>query len=73
MGSAYAAHEEDMRGSIEVGKNADLVVWSDDLYTIPTDEIRDARAELTIIEGQIVHKASDTVMEVVPGSQYAKG
>jgi predicted amidohydrolase YtcJ len=73
MGSAYAAHEEDMRGSIEVGKNADFVVWSDDLYTIPTDKIRDAKAELTIVEGQIVHKASDTVMEVVPGSQYAKG
>jgi predicted amidohydrolase YtcJ len=73
MGSAYAAHEEDMRGSIEVGKNADFVVWSDDLYTIPTDKIRDAKAELTIIEGQIVHKASDTVIEVVPGSQYAKG
>jgi hypothetical protein len=73
MGSAYAAHEEDMRGSIGVGKNADFVVWSDDLYTIPTDKIRDAKAELTIIEGQIVHKASDTEIEVVPGSQYAKG
>jgi len=73
VGSAYAAHEEDMRGSIEVGKNADFVVWSDDLYAIPTDKIRDAEAELTIIEGQIVHKASDTEIEVVPGSQYAKG
>jgi len=72
MGSAYAAHEEDMRGSIEVGKNADFVVWSDDLYTIPTDKIRDARAELTIIEGQILHKASDTEIEAVPGSQYSQ-
>ena len=73
MGSTYAAHEENMRRSIEVGKNADFVVWSADLYTIPTDKMRDAEAELTIIEGQIVHKASDTVIEVVPGSQYAKG
>ena len=73
MGSAYAAHEEDVRGSIEVGKNADFVVWSDDLCTVPTDKIRDARAELTLIEGKIVHIADDTEIEVVPGSQYAKG
>ena len=72
MGSAYAAHEENVRGSIEAGKDANLVVWSDDLYTIPTDKIRDVEAELTIIEGQIVHKASGTVLEAVPGSQYAK-
>lgn len=33
MGSAYAAHEEDSKGSIEPGKLADLAVWSDDPYT----------------------------------------
>jgi hypothetical protein len=72
MGSAYASHEEDMRGSIEAGKSADFVVWSDDLYSIPTDKIRELKAELTIIEGQIIHKSSDTDLEVVPGSQYRK-
>jgi predicted amidohydrolase YtcJ len=70
MGSAYASHEEDMRGSIEAGKSADFVVWSDDLYTMPTDKIRELKAELTIIEGQIIHKSSDTDVEVVPASQY---
>ncbi len=30
MGSAYAAHEEEVKGSIEVGKLADLAVWSED-------------------------------------------
>jgi len=73
MGSAYAAHEEDVRGSIEAGKTADFVVWSDDLYEIPTDKIRDAKAELTIIEGKILHKSSETELEVVPGSRYARG
>ena len=62
-----------MRGSIEAGKDANLVVWSDDLFTIPTDKIRDTRTELTIIGGQIIHKASDTEITVVSGSQYAKG
>ena len=70
MGSAYAAHEEDIKGSIEVGKQADLVVWSDDIYSIPTDEIRDLKAELTIIKGQVIHKSSETEVQVVPGSEY---
>jgi predicted amidohydrolase YtcJ len=70
MGSAYAAHEDDIKGSIEVGKQADLVVWSDDIYSIPTDEIRDLKAELTIIKGQVIHKSSETEVQVVPGSEY---
>ena len=70
MGSAYASHEEGMRGSIEAGKSADFVVWSDDLYSMSTDKIRELKAELTIIEGQVIHKSSDTELEVVPGSQY---
>jgi predicted amidohydrolase YtcJ len=56
MGSAYAANEENVKGSIEAGKQADLVVWSDDIYSIPTDKIRDLKAELVIIEGQILLK-----------------
>ena len=68
MGSAYAAHEENVRGSIEAGKSADVVVWSDDMYSIPTDKIRELEAELTIVEGRIVHKSSDTEIEEIPSS-----
>jgi predicted amidohydrolase YtcJ len=71
MGSAYAAHEENVRGSIEAGKSADVVVWSDDMYSIPADKIRELEAELTIVEGRIVHKSSDTQIEEIPSSQYA--
>jgi len=56
MGSAYAAHEENLRGSIEVGKRGDLVVWSEDMYTIPTDKIRDLKVELAIVAGKIVYR-----------------
>ncbi|MFQ6053216.1 MAG: amidohydrolase, partial [Candidatus Bathyarchaeia archaeon] len=38
---------EDRIGSIEVGKYADLVVWSEDPYTVPTERLKDLRAELT--------------------------
>ena len=70
MGSAYAAHEEDIKGSIEVGKEADLVIWSDDIYSIPTDRIRDLKAELTIIKGQVIYKSSETEVQVLPASEY---
>jgi len=56
MGSAYAAHEENLRGSIEVGKRGDLVVWSEDMYAIPTDKIRDLKVELAIVAGKTVYR-----------------
>jgi predicted amidohydrolase YtcJ len=44
-------------GSIEVGKYADLAVWDRDFYTVPTDQIKDARCELTLFNGKIVYRA----------------
>jgi predicted amidohydrolase YtcJ len=46
---------EDKIGSIEVGKYADLVVWNRDMYNIPTIELRDIKALMTILEGKIVY------------------
>jgi predicted amidohydrolase YtcJ len=43
MGSAYAAHEESVKGLIEAGEYGDLVVWSDDIFSIPINEIRTQR------------------------------
>jgi hypothetical protein len=56
MGSAYAAHEENLRGSIEVGKRGDLVVWSENMYAVPTDKIRDLKVELAIVAGKVVYR-----------------
>jgi predicted amidohydrolase YtcJ len=56
MGGAYASFEEDIKGSIETGKLADLVVLSDDLYAVPSEKIRSIRAELTMIGGEIVYE-----------------
>ncbi|MCK4452436.1 MAG: amidohydrolase family protein, partial [Anaerolineae bacterium] len=39
MGSAYAAHKEDVKGSVEVGKMADLTVWGEDPYTAPVQRL----------------------------------
>ncbi|MBN2028603.1 amidohydrolase family protein, partial [bacterium] len=53
MGSAYAAFEEDIKGSIEVGKYADMVVWSDDMYSIPLNDIKDLYVISTIVAGTV--------------------
>ncbi|NOY98931.1 MAG: amidohydrolase [Chloroflexi bacterium] len=57
MGSAHAAFEEDVKGSLTPGKYADLVVWSGDFYTVadPMD-IVNIEAELTMIGGKVVHQ-----------------
>lgn len=51
---AYAAFEETLRGSIEVGKLADLTILSADIMKIPEAEILKTRCVMTVINGEIV-------------------
>jgi predicted amidohydrolase YtcJ len=51
---AYASFEEHLKGSIEVGKLADMVVLSTDPTNVPPDEIEELSVEKTIIDGKIV-------------------
>ena len=55
---AYAAFEEKLRGSIEVGKLADFTILSADIMTIPAPEILKTRCVMTVINGEIVYEAS---------------
>ncbi|MFT3871648.1 MAG: amidohydrolase [Nocardioides sp.] len=59
---AWAWHAEDRLGSLRVGADADLVVWSDDLYRFADEPagLLDQRADLTIVAGQVVHDAHTT-------------
>ncbi|MDR2631459.1 MAG: amidohydrolase [Spirochaetaceae bacterium] len=50
---AYGSYEEDRKGSIEVGKLADLTVLSEDLTSLPPERISELRVELTMIDGEI--------------------
>jgi predicted amidohydrolase YtcJ len=56
--AAYAAFEENLRGSIEVGKLADFTVLSADIMKIPEMEILKTHCVMTIIGGEIVYEAS---------------
>jgi len=55
---AYAAFEEKLRGSIEVGKLADLTILSADIMTIPVAEILKTRCVMTVINGEILYEGS---------------
>ncbi len=51
--SAYSGFEESIKGSIEPGKLADLIVVSADPLTVPADAIRDIRVLRTYVDGQL--------------------
>jgi predicted amidohydrolase YtcJ len=51
MGSAYVNHLDEMTGSIEVGKEADLVVVDRNLFDLSLDELADAKVQLTMVAG----------------------
>ena len=56
INASYASFEENIKGSIEKGKLADLTVLSDDPQSVPVNEIGEISVEMTIIDGKIVYK-----------------
>jgi len=55
MGSAYAEFQEKEKGSITPGKLADVVLLSDDIFSIAPKTIKDVQVELTVVGGKIVY------------------
>src|SRR5262249_38048209 len=55
MGSAYAGGDEKVKGSIEVGKLADLVALSADIFKIDPVEIEKTKVVMTIFDGKVVY------------------
>ncbi|MGB7210498.1 MAG: amidohydrolase family protein, partial [Pyrinomonadaceae bacterium] len=56
-GSAYSEFQENVKGTIEVGKLADFVILSDDIFTIDPVKIRDAKVTLTVVNGRVVYES----------------
>jgi predicted amidohydrolase YtcJ len=55
--NAYAAFEEDLKGTLSIGKLADITVLTRDITVVPDDEIRQSNVVYTIIGGQIAYEA----------------
>jgi hypothetical protein len=56
MGSAFAAFEEEEKGTISPGKMADLVVLSEDILSIGPSRIANVEVQMTIVGGRIVYE-----------------
>jgi predicted amidohydrolase YtcJ len=54
LDAAYSSGEENVKGSIEEGKLADLTVLSGDLMAVEPEKIKDAKVEFVIIDGKIL-------------------
>lgn len=59
LDAAWAAFEEEIKGSLAPGKLADVVVLSNDLLTCPEEEILSTRVEYTIVGGKIAYASQE--------------
>jgi hypothetical protein len=53
--ASYSVFEEDVKGTVEVGKLADFTIFSKDLMTIPEEDIMSSEVVMTIVGGKIVY------------------
>jgi predicted amidohydrolase YtcJ len=56
LNAAYASFDEALKGTIEVGKFADITILSENIFEIPPERIKDVEVEMTIVGGKIVYK-----------------
>jgi hypothetical protein len=59
MNGAYLTFDEEKKGSLEPQKLADLAVLSADPLTVPEEAIRDIRADMTMVGGNVVHQTPE--------------
>ena len=59
INGAYQAHLENVTGSIETGKSAELLVLDSDIETIPMDQIQNVKIAETVFKGRTVYKYSE--------------
>jgi predicted amidohydrolase YtcJ len=59
QGASYASYEENLKGSIEVGKLADMVILSQDIFEVDPEEIANTKVDCTILGGRTVFEAAE--------------
>ncbi|MEQ9105768.1 MAG: amidohydrolase [Rhodothermales bacterium] len=57
LNNAFAAFEEEIKGSLEVGKLADITVFDRDILTVPDEDVQAATVTHTIVGGKVLYRA----------------
>ena len=59
LGSAHAEFMEDRKGMIKEGYLGDVVIFNNDLMTVPYDQIMSSKVDYTIIGGKVAYKRKE--------------
>ena len=59
VGSAFAEHQEQVKGSLEPGKLADLAVLTEDIFQVPVASLDKARVYMTVFDGTVIYQQGD--------------
>jgi len=65
--TAWSARQmflENKIGTIEVGKRADIAIWDRDLYAVPSDQIKDVKCLMTLLDAEVVYSADGSPIRV---------
>lgn len=57
INGAFASFEEGFKGSLEVGKAADLIVLDEDIRRVPVERLRHVGVAMTVVGGEVVYEA----------------
>jgi hypothetical protein len=55
---------ENKIGTLEVGKRADIAIWDRDLYAVPSNQIKDMKCLMTLLDGEVVYSADGSPIRV---------
>ena len=58
INNAYAAFEEEIKGTLSPGKYADMVVLSNDLLTVAEEEVPNTKVEMTYVGGELKYSSN---------------
>ncbi len=67
INAAYQEFQEQVRGSIEVGKVADFQVLDRDIFSVPHEDIGNSQVLLTMVDGNIVWQCQEQVLQIRKG------
>ena len=56
IGSAFAEHQEKVKGSLEPDKLADLAVLTQDIFRMPANDLDKARVYMTVFDGTVIYQ-----------------